>query len=64
MSNAYFAVVTDSQFDPVFKACDEATSGDSASGRPQHLGAIVFIVAQKCNSCILTYLPILKLMGI
>ena len=25
MSNAYFAVATDSQFDPVFKACDEAT---------------------------------------
>ena len=25
MSNAYFAVATDSQFDPVFKARDEAT---------------------------------------
>ena len=26
MSNAYFAVATDSQFDPVFKARDEATT--------------------------------------
>ena len=25
MSNAYFAVATDSQFDPVFKACDGVT---------------------------------------
>ena len=25
MSNAYFAVATDSKFDPVFQACDEAT---------------------------------------
>ena len=25
MSNAYFAVATDSQFDPVFEVCDEAT---------------------------------------